>query len=168
MTTPIIQSNLCQPTRKAMYKEDKWYDGVPEGRLKLYDKIYLLAMINYKQGRYRYFDDFYKGLKKKFKIHPSELENQMTRYVSLWHEVKLNVSGKIKNSKVDYDLNSIEALAIQRVISVYIYHMLVTAKLFSKSEILAYYHENGSFLSIDRCGVKTNMVLVGICERWVS
>lgn len=125
-------------------------------------------MVNYKQGRYRYFDDFYKGIKKKFKIHPSELENQMTRYVSLWHEVKLNASGKIKNSKVDYDLDSIEALAIQRVISVYIYHMLVTAKLFSKSEILAYYHENGSFLSINRCGVKTNRVLVGICKRWMS
>ena len=151
-----------------MQTNEKWYDGIPEGRLKLYDKIFLLAMINYKQGRYRYFDDFYKGLKKRFKIHPSELENQMTRYVSLWHEVKLNASGKIKNSKVDYDLDSIEALAIQRIISVYIYHMLVTAKLFSKCEILAYYHENGSFLSIDRCGVKTNMVLVGICERWVS
>lgn len=151
-----------------MHTEVKWYDGIPEGRLKLYDKIYLLAMVNYKQGRYRYFDDFYKGIKKKFKIHPSELENQMTRYVSLWHEVKLNASGKIKNSKVDYDLDSIEALAIQRVISVYIYHMLVTAKLFSKSEILAYYHENGSFLSINRCGVKTNRVLVGICKRWMS
>lgn len=149
-----------------MYTEEKWYDGIPEGRLKLYDKIYLLAMINYKQGRYRYFDDFYNGLKKRFKIHPSELENQMTRYVSLWHEVKLIASGKIKNSKVDYDLDSIEALAIQRVISVYIYHMLVTAKLFSKSEILAYYHENGSFLSINRCGVKTNRVLVKICEGW--
>ena len=120
-----------------MHTEEKWYDGLPKGRLKLYDKIYLLAMINYKQGRYRYFDDFYKGLKKKFKIHPSELENQMTRYVSLWHEVKLNASGKIKNSKVDYDRDSIEALAIQRIISVYIYHMLVTAKLFSKSDILA-------------------------------
>ena len=151
-----------------MHTEDKWYDGIPEGRLKLYDKIYLLAMINYKQGRYRYFDDFYKGLKKKFKIHPSELENQITRYVSLWHEVKLNASGKIKNSKVDYDLDSIEALAIQRVISVYIYHMLVSAKLFSKSEILAYYQENSTFIGIQRCGVKTNKVLVRICEDWCS
>lgn len=149
-----------------MHTEDKWHDGIPEGRLKLYDKIYLLAMINYKQGRYRYFDDLYMGLKKKFKIHPSELENQMTRYVSLWNEVKLNASGKIKSSNVEYDLDSIEALAIQRIISVYIYHMLVTAKLFSKSEILAYYKKNSTFLGIKRCGVKTNRVLVGICEGW--
>jgi hypothetical protein len=147
-----------------MHTENKWYDGIPEGRLKLYDKIYLLAMINYKQCRYRYFDDFYKGLKKKFKIHPSELENQMTRYVRLWHEVKLNASGKIKTSKVDYDLDSIEALAIQQKISVFIYHMLVEAKLFSKNEILAYYKANGSFLGMKRCGVKTNKVLISICE----
>ena len=151
-----------------MQTNEMWYEGIPEGRLKLYDKIYLLAMVNYKQGRYRYFDDFYKGLKKKFKIHPSELENQMTRYVSLWHEAKLNASGKIKNSKVDYDLDSIEALAIQRVISVYIYHMLVTAKLFSKCEILAYYQENSTFIGIQGCGVKTNKVLVRICEDWCS
>ncbi len=151
-----------------MLTKEKWYDGVPEGRLKLYDKIYLLAIINYKQGRYRYFDDFYSGLKKRFKIHPSELENQMTRYVRLWHEVKLNASGKIKKSKVDYDLDTIEALAIQRLISVYIYHMLVTAKLFSKTEILNYYNENGNFLKIKRCGVKTNMLLVEICEKWMN
>lgn len=150
-----------------MLTEDKWYDGVPEGRLKLYDKIYLLAMINYKQGRYRYFDDFYKELKKKFKIHPSELENQMIRYVRLWHEVKLNVTGKIKYSKVDYDLDSIEALAIQRVISIYMYHMLVEAKLFSKHEILEYYKIYGSFLGLKRCGEKTNNVLLKICERWL-
>lgn len=151
-----------------MHTEVKWYDGIPDGRLKLYDKIYLLAMINFKQGRYRYFDDFYEGIKKKFKIHPSELENQMTRYVSLWHEVKLNASGKIKNSKVDYDLDSIEALAIQRVISVYMYHMLVEAKLFSKNEILEYYSKYGTFLGVKRCGLKTNGVLVRICEAWVS
>ena len=149
-----------------MQINEKWYDGIPEGRLILYDKIYLLAMINYKQGRYRYFDEFYTGLKKRFKIHPSELENQMTRYVSLWHEVKLNASGKIKNSKVDYDLDSIEALAIQRKISVYVYHMLVEAKLFSKNEILTYFRANGSFIGIKRCGVKTNKLMMSICAGW--
>lgn len=149
-----------------MQTNEMWYDGIPEGRLKLYDKIYLLAMINYKQGRYRYFDDFYTGLKKNFKIHPSELENQMTRYVRLWHEVKLIASGNIKTSKVVYDLDSIEALAIQRKISVFIYHMLVEAKLFSKDEILAYYKANGSFSGMKRCGVKTNKVLMSICVGW--
>lgn len=82
-----------------MYKKDKWYDGVPEGRLKLYDKIYLLAIINYKQGRYMYFDDFYFGLKSRFKIHPSELENQLYRYKELWNEVKLNSKTRLKTSE---------------------------------------------------------------------
>jgi hypothetical protein len=149
-----------------MHTEDKWYDGIPEGRLNLYDKIFLLAMLNYKQGRYRYFDDFYNGLKKKFKIHPSELENQMTRYLRLWHSVKLNASGKIKTSKADYDLDSIEALAIQRKISVYVYHILVEAKLFSKDEILNYYSKYGTFIEMKRCGVKTNRFLIEICNEW--
>ena len=56
----------------------------------LFDKIYLFAMMNYKKGRFRYFDDFYAGLKQNFKIHSCELENQIPRYHALWKDVKFN------------------------------------------------------------------------------
>lgn len=83
MQASNIYSNLVLLRNQAMQIDENWYLGLPKRRLLLYDKIYLLAILNFRKGRYRYFDDFYTGLKESFKIHPSELENQLSRYQAL-------------------------------------------------------------------------------------
>lgn len=149
-----------------MLEDDKWYDGLPTRRLMLYDKIYLLAFVNFKKGRYRYFDDFYSGIKTNFKIHSSELEKQLPRYLLLWNTVKLDAKTKFKVSKADYDYSSTEALAIQGKIDERSYNLLKHAKLFTKEQILTYYIEHGTFVGLERCGEKTNRLLVEVCEEW--
>lgn len=150
-----------------MHNDEKWYDGIPEGRLKLYDKIYLLALINYKQGRYRYFDDFYTGLKSRFKIHPSELENQLCRYKELWNDVKLNSKTRLKPSEGNYDYTSTEALLLQGKIDARSYYLLKHVKIFTQKQILDYYSIHGTFLGLERCGEKTTKNLEMLCEDWL-
>lgn len=151
-----------------MQTVEKWYDGLPDGRLKLYDKIYLLAIINYKQGRYRYFDDFYTGLKSRFKIHPSELENQLYRYKELWNDVKLNSKTRLKTTEGSYDYTFTEALLLQGKINARSYYLLNHVKIFTKVQIMEYYNNHGTFIELERCGEKTNKILEKLCLDWLS
>ena len=134
----------------------------------LFDKIYLFAMLNFKKGRYRYFDDFYAGLKQNFKIHPCELENQLTRYQALWKDVKLNIKTRIKASKGANKNTSLHILGMIGKIDTRSYYILNNANLQYKDSILEYYNKHGSFIGLRNCGEKTNKLLVEICEEWNS
>lgn len=134
--------------------------------IKLYDKIYLLAIMNFKKGRYRYFDDFYTAIKQNFKIHPSELENQLPRYLALWNDVKLNARCKIKTSSVEKESNLLQVYYWMGIIDPRAYNLLKHAEIYTKEAILEYYNKNGSFIGLERCGEKTNNLLVEICLGW--
>lgn len=149
-----------------MQIDDNWYSDLPKRRLMMYDKIYLLAILNFKNGRYRYFDDFYTGLKQNFKIHPCELENQLPRFHALWNDVKLNAKTRIKASKVENENTSLHILGMIGKINARSYYLLKHAKLFTKEQILAYYIEHSTFVGLERCGEKTNRLLVEVCEEW--
>lgn len=47
------------------------------------------------------------------------------------------------------------------------YYLLNHAKLYSRDSVLEYYNKNGSFIGLERCGEKTNKLLVEICEEWL-
>lgn len=143
-----------------MQIDENWYSGLPKQRLLMYDKIYLLAMLNFKTGRYRYFDDFYSGLKQNFKIHPCELENQLPRYHALWNEVKLNTKTRIKASKVENDNASLHLLGMIGKINTRSFFILNNANLLNKGSILEFYNKHGSFVGMRNCGEKTNRLLL--------
>lgn len=150
-----------------MQIDNNWYSDLPKRRLLLYDKIYLLAMLNFKTRRYRYFDDFYSGLKQHFKIHPSELEHQLPRYQALWNDVKFNTKTKVKASKVENENISLHILGMIGKIVTRSYCLLNHANLKYKDSILEYYNKHGSFIGLRNCGEKTNKILVEICDEWL-
>lgn len=151
-----------------MQIDENWYSGIPKQRLLMYDKIYLLAMLNFKTGRYRYFDDFYSGLKQNFKIHPCELDNQLPRYHALWKDVKLNTKTRIKTPKVENENTSLHLLGMIGKINTRSFFILNNANLQYKDSILEYYNKHGSFIGLRNCGEKTNKLLVKMCEEWIS